>query len=293
MSNSIYGILMALTSAISWAISVVLYKKLGKNLKPIALNSINAVLSFLGLLLIVFITKSNISISGSNLSFIAMSGVLGIVIGDSLFYASLNHLSPIMLSVISITGPLFSGIFGLLFFDEIPTNLTIIGMLIILAGTSIILYFQRDRQKYKTSIIGVIYALMAMCLTSYSMVLVKPVLTTSSPLVVAMYRMLFSSIALICYAVVSKKIFVWLGIINRYKISLKLIIVSAISTIGGFWCSLTAIKNCELVVTSSILSLEPFFIMLIMILLYKYVPKIRDFISIIMIIAGIILLCID
>jgi len=269
MNSHLYGIFMALLSTTSWAICAILYKKWGEKLEPIALNTINSILSFFGLLAIVLITQTNFYIDNINLLKIALSGILGITIGDSLFYASLNRISPVITSIIVLAGPFFSGIFGLVFLHEIPSKHSLITIILILLITTLILCHNKEKKITKNSISGIIFAILSLCLTSFAMIIIKPVLIETSTLVVTMYRMLFSTVTLFIYAFISKKIFLWVPIVKNNNFSFKLTITVTISTLGGFWCSLISLKYCNLITTSSILALEPFFIFIFLIIIEK------------------------
>lgn len=293
MNNSLYGVSMALLATMSWAIGAILFKKWGEKLEPVALTTLNSLFSCICLFIILFCSQLPIMIPKSSLIPIAQSGILGIVIGDSLYYASLNRLSPVMLSIILLAGPFFSGIFGLIFFNEIPSIYSVIGIVTILIGTTIILLASGSKLKNaKTTMLGVFLGLSSLCLTSFSMALLKPVLQSTPSLTVTMYRMLFSGLALLLYAVITKKIFTWVKVLLDKMFTLKLLGTMIIYAVGGFWCSVIAVKYCELVIASSIMSLEPFFILLIMILFYRYVPQKRELASILLVVTGILLLCI-
>ena len=99
MNNSIYGVSMAIVAAMSWATGAILFKKWGEKLEPVALATLNSIFSCACLLIILFCSQLPILIPKHMLIPIAQSGIIGIVIGDSLYYASLNRLSPVMLSI--------------------------------------------------------------------------------------------------------------------------------------------------------------------------------------------------
>ena len=125
------------------------------------------------------------------------------------------------------------------------------------------------------------------------MVILKPVLVNYSSLTVTMYRMLFSAFVLFLFGIFSKKISRWTNTLLQDKIySIKLSGTVTIATFGGFWLSLVAIKYSQLIVASSLMSLEPFFILLFMIIFYKHIPERKEYLGIFAIVCGIILLCI-
>ena len=290
--NQTYGIIFALLSTISWALCAIVFKKLGEKLDPINLTAFKAVLSSLLLLIIVLLTNSNINISFENIHIIALSGIIGIALGDSLFFASLNKLSPFVLSTIMFSLPcVFSGLFGMFFLKEIPTLQTIIGILIIFSGLGFLIFPIKEKSAIKTKASGVIFAILSIICTTYSLTLIKPILINDSTLVITMYRMFFGGLSLLIFLLLRKKMTSWKNIFKDKLYFKKLCATIFLATIGGFYLSLLALKHCQLIITTSIMSLEPFFILLIMILFYKYKPSKKEIIGISIALIGIAVIC--
>lgn len=294
MDNSIFGISIALISTLSWALCAIALKKLGENIDPIGMTTVKAILASILLCLIIFFTGETYNIGIDKITAVAISGILGIAVGDSLFFASLNRLSPLMLSIILFVGPdLFSGIFGFIFLKEIPSILSWIGIFAILIGLSCFIFsIQKKAVESKTKITGVIFALLSLICTAYSMVIIKPVLNDIPIITATMYRMLFSAVILLLFGLFTKKIFVWKQSLNDKSYNIKLAGTLSLATIGGFWLSLIAIKHCKLIITSSLMSLEPLFILIISILFLKYSPKRKEIIGLISVFLGIFFICI-
>lgn len=294
MNNSIFGVIIALISTLSWAVCTVLLKKLGERLEPVGMTAVKSILASVILLLIILITGTTLNIGINNIILVALSGILGIAIGDSLFFASLNRLSPVILSLVLFVGPdLFSGIFGVIFLKEIPSLISWIGIFCILTGLAFLIFpIKKEDSNCKTKVIGVIFALLSLICTSYSMVIIKPVLEYVPVITATMYRMIFSALILLLFGCISKKIFNWKEITSDKKYSLKLTGTFLLATIGGFWLSLIAIKYCKLIIASSLMSLEPLFILIFMIVFNRYIPKLKELIGVFIIFLGIIFVCI-
>ena len=296
MENSILGIIFALISTASWALCTIILKKLGERLEPIGITTVKSCLSTLFLFIAILLTTKEIFVTKEYLFPIALSGLIGIAIGYSFFFASLNRLSPMVLSLILFVGPdLFTGIFGLLFLGEMPTVIAWIGIILTLIGLSLFIFpiktVNTTNDKSTTTIIGIILAILSLCCTAYSMVIIKPVLQMVPTITATMYRMLFSAVGLIIIGLYTKKIFNWKYTLSDKKYSLKLTSTMLLSTFGGFWLSLSAIKYCDLIIASTIMTLEPLFILLFMIVFNGYKPKRKEYLGIIFIIMGIIFIC--
>ncbi len=293
MSNSLYGISLALISTASWAICSILFKKLGEKFDAVSMTTMKAILSSGILFLIIFFTGAGFIIPNILLLPVALSGIIGIAAGDSLFFAALNKLSPLALSVILLVCPdLFSGIFGAVFLKEFPSFLSWIGIFFIIMGIFLLFKEEENNSKVNTKITGIIFAILSLICTSYSMVIIKPVLAQIPVMVTTMYRMFFGGLVLIFINIITGQIFGWRKKFNNPTYNLKLAGVIFLVTIGGFCMSLAAVKYCKLIIASSLMMLEPLFILIFMVTFNKYKPSLKEIIGTVIITAGILLICI-
>lgn len=294
MDNLSIGIISAILSTLSWALCSVMFKKLGEKLDAVGMTCAKASISCLILFLILFMSGTSLYVPLNSLFKIFLSGVLGIALGDSLFFAALERLSPVTLSIILFVSPIiFSGIFGFIFLNEVPSLIAILGIFFILFGLSFLIFpIKKKDNSAKTKISGILLALLSLICTTYSIVLIKPLLLNMSTMTATMYRMLFSAIVIMIYGLISKKIFIWKNILSDINYLSKFSAVVLVATIGGFWLSLLSMKYCKIVIASSLMSIEPLFILFFMILFYKYTPKIKEYFGILITVLGIIILCV-
>ncbi len=291
MEKTILGITFALLSTASWAVCSIIFKKLGEKLEPVGMTCVKSLLSFIYLFIAIVITRTDLLINKEVLIPAAISGIIGIAVGDSLFFASLNRLSPLLLSIILFVGPdLFNGVFGLIFLSEMPSLVNWLGILLIIAGLSFFIFpiHIKDSQNVKTTILGVIFAILSLMCSAYSMVIIKPVLAETSTITATMYRMLAAGIFLFGFGVVTKRLKDWKCILNDKPYTLKLTSTIALVTFGGFLLSLSAIKYCQLILASALMTLEPLFITIFMIIFCMYKPKIKEYIGLLMTLTGIV-----
>ncbi len=295
MEKTVLGILAGLISTASWAFCSVIFKRIGRKIEPVLLTWVKAAIGGILLLIFTLLIGKSLVVDARSAVLLAASGVLGITIGDILYFNSLNKLSPMTISIILFVAPdLFNGLFGYFFLGEIPTVKTLVAMIFVLAGLAFFV-FNKEKQssrKIKNSILGVILAIFSLMCTSYSMVIVKPVLQTVSPLVATTYRMLFGALALTFVAIFSNKKPEWKEALSDKTYNLKFFIIIAIVTFGGFLPGLIAISKCHLIVASIIMSFEPLFVFIFMIMFYRHKPRIKEFIGLIFALIGLMLICI-
>ncbi len=293
MEKSILGITFAVISTASWALCSLIFKKLGEKLEPIGMTFIKSSLSVFFLFIAILLTGTNFIISKEVILPVMASGIIGIAIGDSLFFASLNRLSPLLLSIILFVGPdLFNGIFGLIFLGEMPSLINWVGIVVILIGLSFFIFPLNieNNEKARTTFWGLLFAVLSLICSAYSMVIIKPVFSSVSTITATMYRMLSAGIVLFIFGIISKQLPAWKNRLNEKNYNIKLISTIALATFGGFWMSLSAIKYCQLIIASTIMTLEPLFIIIFMVILFKYKPKLKEYLGLVFTIAGIIIM---
>ena len=130
------GELFSLLSALAWAVGVILYRRLGETLPPLALNFLKNSL-VLGLLLPAVPLLHGWAwpaFSASELALAAASGFIGIALADTLYFRALNELGASRMGVI---GNLYSPLvilWSFAFLGERLTPLQIVGFFLVSGG---------------------------------------------------------------------------------------------------------------------------------------------------------------
>ncbi len=104
MAGTWFYCALALLSACSWAVGAVLWRKLGEHLSSYAMNLAKTALGslFLGAFLLLAGMEP---ISARDLLYLALSGIVGIAIGDTFFFLALMELGPRRASLIGSLNP--------------------------------------------------------------------------------------------------------------------------------------------------------------------------------------------
>ena len=86
------GIIAALASAASWAFATVVFDRLGKVIPYAGITFMKGVFSIVLMLLIVIVVGDFKTVSMNDAVILVVSGIIGIAIGDTLFFRSLQDL---------------------------------------------------------------------------------------------------------------------------------------------------------------------------------------------------------
>ena len=176
------GEIYALSTAFIWGFAVILFKKSGETVHPIALNFFKNIFALILLLPTIFIIGKNPLHPAPfyEYLFVLGSGALGIGISDTLFFMSLNRLGAGLSAVVDcLYSPCIIGL-SMLWLGDILTPLQILGTVMIIsaiiAASTLKPGSSRDR---KNLILGFVYGALAMVTMAVSIVAIKPLLDRS------------------------------------------------------------------------------------------------------------------
>jgi drug/metabolite transporter (DMT)-like permease len=270
MNLAIIGILAALVSAASWALGSILFKKIGEKVSPFGMTLSKGIL---GIIMLGFAYAVSgfefVSFNAAGMLFI--SGVIGIAIGDTLFFASLQDLGPKVQIIFFMMGQVLTALLGLMILKELPLLLQWIGIAVTLLGAVTVLWKKifSGAENRKTGLRGVILGLLAMLCFSFSLIIAKHAMKDISALSAVFIRMTAGTIGVLIYGIIRGKVKTWLNPFQDLKIALFFIVSVSIVTFGGFWLSLVSIKFLDVAVASILGATEPLFVLPLALIILK------------------------
>lgn len=104
----------AIAAACVWAFSTVLYKRFSHHLSPFELNVTKGVIAVALMLFAILVTSDTLLPSQlSSWGWLIASGILGIAIGDSAYFAALRNIGPARTLVIESLAPAIAGMLNI------------------------------------------------------------------------------------------------------------------------------------------------------------------------------------
>lgn len=226
---------MALTCALFWAVAVILFKRSGETIPPDLLNLFKSIITsflFLPVLLLVPVTSSGAPISQYELFLIVASGVVGIVIADTLFFSALNKLGAGTTAIVDCAySPFVIGFSCLILGTSLKMPEIIGSMLVICAvlvsGTDFT-DFKGEKQKL---FMGLLLGVSSMACMAMSIIIMKPLLHTVSIWWIAGLRFMASAVILAGLVLVQHK---WSRFISLFRTKKSWRLVFPASVLGNF-----------------------------------------------------------
>ena len=174
------GELLAITSALFWALAVILFRLTGRHVRPLSLNLFKIILCS-GLFVVTSLAMGEPLFPEVPLKTYAMlllSGAVGIGISDTLYFASLNRLGAGLSAIVNCTySPLVIGL-ATVFLGERISMLQVLGVCLIIGAVLIISRGNHTapQKKRRDLSIGIALGLAAMLAMAVSIILMKPYL---------------------------------------------------------------------------------------------------------------------
>lgn len=197
------GEAMALGSAATWAVGVILARQLGAHLPPLSLNLLKNGLVLVVLAPVALVVHADAwpTLPAAELAIVVASGVIGIALADTLYFRALNELGAGRMGVI---GNLYSPLvllLGFVFLDERLGAGQWLGFGLVGLG---VLLVSRPPGEWKThpqhTARGIMIGLSAIALMAIAIVMVKRTLETQPLLWVTLLRLAGAVVGLLVVA---------------------------------------------------------------------------------------------
>jgi drug/metabolite transporter (DMT)-like permease len=193
--------------AFFWAFAVVLFRKSGERVPPVALNAFKgaiAIVLFAPTLLVLGRPFFTAPYGAREWLTLLASGALGIGIADTLFFASLNRLGATGSAVVDcVYGP-FVVLAAFLYLGE-PLRPSLLAAVTLMASAILIGFHERADASAGRSRAGVVLGVVSMLLMAVGIVIAKPVLDASDIWWATPVRLIGGELVLLAVAAVSRQ----------------------------------------------------------------------------------------
>lgn len=256
------GQLAALGAAFIWAAVSVYYTKLGQQLSPMMLNLGKGVVA-LGLFGVTILIRQEQmpAVSGQTWLFLWLSGVVGIGLGDTAFFACLNAWGARRTLLMDSLSPGMTTVLSWLFLREHLGVGQLLGIGLAIGGVSIVVGDQSAGKVDQTDRVrGLVYGLLFVLAQGTGVILSRAALAGSeiSPLWSTTTRLAAGVIVLVLWALALKPKQKW-----HQGILQGIIVAAFFSTYLGIWLQQTSLKFAPAAIAQSLSSTGPIFILLI------------------------------
>jgi drug/metabolite transporter (DMT)-like permease len=291
MTDFTIGVLAAIGSGAAWAIALILLKSLKSEVSPFGLTLVTAGLGVAALGGFI-LTDGATPLSFRPLLFLGISGILGITIGDTLFFAAIPKVRAQTMVLFGLLGQTITVILGVVVLGERLTPLQWAGVAITVVGVTLV---SRDEAEADglpgESRLGLFYALLAALFGALSVLCAKTGLGEVSAAQGTFVRILFGGLGLLLFGLITGQVRSWLQPLRKRDTLLKVSAASFIGAFGGFYLFHLALKKIDIVIASPLSATEPLFAMPLALWFLGERPTVSGVMGTALAVLGAVLIC--
>jgi drug/metabolite transporter (DMT)-like permease len=263
----------ALIAALLWSIAAVIFGGLAGQISPLGLNLAKGLVAITFLSLTMALNDRLLPAISPTISLVPLlillaSGVIGIGIGDTFYFAALHQIGARRTLLMKILAPPIAAIvsFGLL--GEQLTGLACLGMAVTIVGVAWVISERNRDQSVHPNPRGILFAFLAALTDAIGAVLSRMALSESSidPLWSAWVRLVGGAIIVGMLIVWQRQPIVlptkWgEAKTNMRRLVLTIVIVSFFSTYLGIWLQQVALKTTAAGIAQTLGATSPLFVL--------------------------------
>lgn len=154
------GELSALFTALLWSVSSFIFTSVSIRLGAIQLNLWRMLLACVFIFITALIFHFDYTVSLNQIIFLAISGIIGLVLGDTFLFKAFSTIGPRVSMLIMALNPGIAAILAFIFLNENLSLFGILGIIITISGISIVILEKESNTKTRFAITkaGLLYA---------------------------------------------------------------------------------------------------------------------------------------
>jgi drug/metabolite transporter (DMT)-like permease len=302
------GELAALTTALCWSVTVIFFAEAGRRIGSFRVNAIRLLFAVTIYSVVLLATRGQLfpdDLNRAQVFYLALSGLVGLVIGDGAGFKALVMIGPRLLTLLAVTSPIMATFIAWVFLGERLLWIDLLGIVITTGGVTWVVaerryqnhnHFQlhEDHPDKGTFTRGVLLALVSALGQAAGLVLSKQAMlncgTPLDPLPASFLRMLTSAIMIWSFAAFRGRLIDTLrGFKNRDGI-LFAVGGAVFGPFLGVWCSLIAVARIPAGIAATLNATTPVWVIPNVMLVYKEKISLRAVVGAIIAVGGVALL---
>ncbi|MBR3615518.1 MAG: DMT family transporter [Bacteroidaceae bacterium] len=282
------GYIAAIASAASWAFATVMFDRIGKSINYAGITFLKGVFSIVMMVCLVIWSGGLTECNFADFLVLALSGIIGIAVGDTLFFRSLQDLGAKMQVLFFMLGQIVTMLLSFLLLGDVLSITEYLGALVLLSGVIVVIWGKQEDRPNKTR--GIIGGLISMLCFSISSIMVKIAIGDIDIVTATFYRMVFGTASIMFVGLTSNKLISWVRPLRDIRLLMMFILNVFVLTVGGFMLSTLAIKNISVSIASVLSTTEPIFVLLFAFLINKEKAKPKEILGAAVTICGLLIM---
>ena len=268
------GELSALLTAFLWSGTSFAFSSAAEKIGSLQLNINRMILASIFLISTILIMGYSIDLSQSQFINLVISGIIGLVIGDSFLFKSYQLIGARISMLLMALSPGMSTFLAFIFLDERITFLGMVGIFVTITGIALVVLERNVSSKYKITSLGIFYGVLGALGQSAGLIFAKMAFAEGhiTGFVATFIRVFSSVIIMLPILLLLKKYKNPFRIFSNNKSAFGTTLLGTIlGPFLGITFSLIAIENTKVGIAATLMSTMP--IIMLPMVKYIYIEK--------------------
>lgn len=294
------GEIAAMGTSFCWAGGSLLFSLAGRRIGSYNVNKLRIPIAACFLSIVLFIAYGDLFPTGCSrhaFLYLALSGVIGLAIGDTFYFRCLVILGPRLGSLMMALAPVMTAIIAFVMLGERLSLMAIAGIFVTLAGVSWVTTDRKETDldhREGSKAFGVLMGAGGAFGQALGLVLAKEGMgETFNPMSATLVRMLTAAAAIWMVAACRGEIVRTLKALADRR---SLAALSGAAFLGptiGVWLSLVAVKHTQAGIAATLMSTFPVMVIPLTMIVHKQRPSYRSVLGAVVAVAGVAMLFIE
>ncbi len=194
---------------------------------------------------------------------LAVSGVLGISIGDTLFFQTLRNLGPRLTALMGTMVPVITALAAVIFLGERPGLMAWLGIMLTACGVGWLLW-EKDHSTgmaIKNRRTGIRDGILFIIASTLGVILTKMGVKITDALSATFIRILSGVVGLVCWGALTSRLKEGVSLFNTPSLLKKFIPIVFIGVFGGFLLFIISLQYIDASIASTLNSTSALFIL--------------------------------
>ena len=260
------GEVAALTAAFLWALSTVIFGRLGKSLNPLVLNLAKVCVA-IALIALTLLLQQNLQpqLPGSAIFWLTLSGVVGSGLGDTAYFKSINHLGARRALLMESLAPPLTALIAWVFLQESLSAIAWGGILLTVGGVAWVISERvpASNQGHLNLQTGLMWSLLAQLGQASGAVMSRGALvdTDVDPLWSGLLRIAAGAVVLVVLISSRGQIAQQLQPLRSRQLLPMLVLAAFLGTYLAIWLQQVAFKFTPAGIAQALLATSPLFVL--------------------------------
>lgn len=289
------GELSALLTAVLWSGTSVAFSGAAQRIGSLQLNINRLILATLFLFITIIITGASLNLSSTQILYLSISGIIGLVIGDSFLFRAYQFIGPRHGMLLMSLAPAMTAIMAYFVLGEIVSLLGILGMFITIGGIVLVVSEKNEfpTSKYKIDKTGIFLGVMAALGQAAGLIFAKFAFNIGeiNGFVATFIRIFSSLIVFFPLVLIAGK---YRNPVKLYKADRKALNMTILGSILGPYlgitCSLVAVAYTKVGIAATLMSTVPIIMLPVAVFVQKEKLTWRGVVGALLAVAGVAIL---